>query len=153
MNKKAISLLAIVGTLVCAVAALAFAPSKDADTLKALDAEWSKAAVAHNADKVASYYADDAVAYPPDMPAAVGKTAARKIWGEVLADKTSSLSWKTTTAAVDGNLGYTAGTYEDSSKGKDGKMVTTKGKYVCIWHKGADGKWKAIHDIWNSDSK
>jgi ketosteroid isomerase-like protein len=27
------------------------------------------------------------------------------------------------------------------------------GKYVCIWAKQADGTWKAIHDIWNTDSK
>ena len=39
----------------------------------------------------------------------------------------------------------------DSSKGSDGKTVAKTGKYVCVWKKEADGKWKAIRDIWNYD--
>ena len=34
-----------------------------------------------------------------------------------------------------------------------GKVVTEKGKYVCIRKKRQDASWKAIHDAWNSDSK
>jgi ketosteroid isomerase-like protein len=55
--------------------------------------------------------------------------------------------------AKSGDLGFTTGTYEDSFKGTDGKMVSEKGKYVCMWKKQKDGTWKAIHDIWNSDAK
>ena len=153
MNKKVFSSLAALGVMSCAIAAFAFSPNKDADALKVLDAEWSKAAATRNADKVASFYADDAVAYPPNEPVAVGKVAARKAWAGIFADPASKISWKSNTAGADGNLGYTAGTYEASGKGPDGKVTAEKGKYVCVWHKGADGKWKAIHDIWNSDSK
>jgi ketosteroid isomerase-like protein len=32
-----------------------------------------------------------------------------------------------------------------------GKPVTTKGKYVVVWKKQADGKWKVIEDIDNPD--
>jgi ketosteroid isomerase-like protein len=55
--------------------------------------------------------------------------------------------------STSGDLGFTAGTYEDSFKGPDGKLVNEKGKYVCTWRKEKDGTWKAIHDIWNTDSK
>jgi ketosteroid isomerase-like protein len=55
--------------------------------------------------------------------------------------------------AKSGDLGYTAGTYEDSFKGPDGKQVNEKGKYVAAWKKQKDGTWKAIHDIWNADAK
>jgi len=68
-------------------------------------------------------------------------------------DPTYELSWKTTHADVAGALGYTAGTYEDSFKGPDGKAVVGKGKYVCVWRKQSDGTWKAVHDLWNTDSK
>ena len=27
------------------------------------------------------------------------------------------------------------------------------GEYITVWRKGADDTWKAIHDIWNSDTK
>jgi len=124
-----------------------------AKELIALDAEWSKAAVARNVDRVASFYADDAVAYPPNEPAAVGQAAARKVWAAALNTPGYQVSWKTVSAGVDGNTGFTAGTYQETSRGPDGKAVTGHGKYLCVWRKGADGKWKAIHDMWNSDSK
>jgi ketosteroid isomerase-like protein len=126
-----------------------------AKTLTQLDEDWSKAAATKNADTVASYYATDAIAYPTNEPVAVGQPAAKKIWASYFADSTFSISWKTDHAGVSqsGDLGFTAGTYVDSFRGRDGTLVTEHGKYVCTWAKQADGTWKAIHDIWNTDSK
>jgi ketosteroid isomerase-like protein len=133
--------------------AVAGADDAKAKELIALDADWSKAAVAKNVDRMVSFYADDAVAYPPNEPAAVGRVAVRKVWATALNTPGYQVSWKTTSAGVDGNTGFTAGTYQESVKGADGKTVTGKGKYLCVWRKGADGKWRAVHDMWNSDSK
>ncbi len=126
-----------------------------AKALTRLDDDWSKAAATRDAEKVASFYADDAIAYPPNEPVSVGRAAAKKVWAAYFADKTFKISWKTVHAgaARSGELGFTAGTYEDSFQGPDGKLVTEKGKYVCTWKKQKDGSWKAIHDIWNTDSK
>ena len=134
---------------------LAFGATDDANVkvLVALDAEWSKAAGTRNVDRVAAFYADDAVAYPPNEAVSVGRAEARQVWARYFADPTYQISWKTTAAGVEKALGWTAGTYEDSVKGPDGKSVVTTGKYVCVWRKGADGKWKAILDIWNYDTK
>ncbi len=125
----------------------------EADALARLDDSWSDAATARDADRVASYYAEDAVAYPPNEPAATGRDAARALWAGMLADPTLSISWKTAHAGVTGDLGYTAGTYELSFQGEDGRTVEDRGKYLCVWKKQADGSWKAIHDMWNSDLK
>lgn len=126
----------------------------EAKTLARLDEEWSKAAAMKDVERVASYYSEDAVAYPPREPIAVGKAAARKVWASYFALPGFSISWKTTHAEVtrSRDLGFTSGTYQASSKGSDGQLVTEKGKYVCIWKKQANGSWKAIHDIWNTDS-
>ena len=134
---------------------LAADPDTMAKALAHLDDEWSKAAVAKDVDRVASFYAVNAIAYPPNEPMAIGRTAAKKVWASYFADPTFSISWKTLHSGVStsGDLGFTAGTYEDSFKGPDGKLVKEKGKYVCTWRKEKDGTWKAIHDIWNSDSK
>ena len=129
------------------------AEAQNAKALIALDNDWSNAAVAKNVDRVASFYAADAVVYPPNEPIAVGRAAARKVWARYFADPTYQVSWKTTSAGVENNTGWTAGTYQDSWKGSDGKTIVGKGKYLCVWRKGADGKWKAIHDMWNSDTK
>jgi len=126
-----------------------------AKALAKLDDDWSKAAASRDAERVASFYADDAVAYPPNEPVATGRAAAKKVWAAYFADPTFTISWKTTYAEVSksGELGFTAGTYEDSFKGPDGKVVNEKGKYLCTWMKQKDGTRKAVHDMWNSDAK
>jgi ketosteroid isomerase-like protein len=153
-----------VSVLIAAVAFAALAPAApalaagigvNAKVLAKLDDDWSKAAATREAERVASFYDEDAIAYPPNEPMTIGRAAAKKVWAAYFADPSFSISWKTLHAGVakSGDLGFTTGTYEDSYKGPDGKLVTEKGKYVCIWKKQADGSWKAIHDTWNSDSK
>ena len=140
-----------------AVARVCFAAAEDKNVreLIAVDEDWSKAAVAKDVDRVASFYAEDAIVYPPQEPIAIGRPAAKKVWAAYFADKTFTISWKTAHAEVakSGDLGYTAGTYEASFKGPDGKQVSEKGKYVSTWRKQKGGTWKAIHDIWNADAK
>jgi uncharacterized protein (TIGR02246 family) len=135
--------------------ALAANMDANAKALAKLDDDWSKAAATRDVDRVASFYAEDAIAYPPQEPVAIGRPAAKKVWAAYFADKTFTISWKTVHAEVakSGDLGYTTGTYEASFKGPDGKQVSEKGKYVCTWRKQKDGTWKAIHDIWNADAK
>lgn len=127
----------------------------EAKALAALDDPWSNAAAFRDAMKVAAFYAEDATAYPPNDPLAVGRAAAQKTWAEYFKDPSFTIRWKTTRAevAASGEMGYTAGTYEVGFKGTDGKPGGEKGKYVCIWKKQKDGSWKASQDIWNSDSK
>ena len=149
-------LIVICGTaLLFAAACAPKAPADDTDaqTLTQLDDAWSKDAGTKNTEKVASYYATDAVAYPPNAPVAIGRDAAQKVWADYFAAPSFAISWKTTHAGSSGNLGFTTGTYEDSFTAPDGKTVHETGKYVCIWKKQADGSWKAIHDTWNADAK
>lgn len=152
MKRMAMTLaLVVVG---CGVAAglIGAGGDDEAKALIKLDDDWSKAAATRDADKVAAFYAENANAYPPNEPLAVGRAAAKKVWAAYLSEPSFRISWKTTHAEVSGDLGYTVGTYEDSFKGPDGKLVQEKGKYLCVWKK-QKGEWKAIQDMWNSDSK
>jgi len=144
----------------CAFAVLVSVPlalsahiEANAKELAKLDEDWSKAAVARDAERVASYYAEDAIVYPPNEPAAVGRSTAKKVWATYFSDSSFAISWKPVHAEVEGELGYTSGTFDNSFKGPDGKTAQVKGKYVCVWRKQKDGGWKVIHDIWNADSK
>ncbi len=124
-----------------------------AKAITKLDDDWSAAAVARDVERVASFYADDAIAYPPNEPVALGKNAARAVWARFFEIPSFEISWKTTHAQVTGDLGFTSGTYTDSFKGDDGALVKEQGKYLCVWKRQADGSWKAIHDMWNTDAK
>ena len=155
-----IFVLAAVGTITVLfpampAAAIAADDGDAAKTLTKLDDDWSKAAGKKDAALVASFYAEDAIAYPPNEPVCVGRAAAQKVWEAYFAEKTFTISWKTLHAEVakSGELGFTSGTYEDSFTGPDGKVVHEKGKYLCVWRKQKDGSWKATHDMWNADAK
>lgn len=139
----------------CAPAPVPVDTAALAAQLTQLDDAWSAAAATRNADSVASFYATDAVAYPPNMPVAVGRAAARDVWAGGFADSTYTISWTTTAArvAASGDMGFTAGTYQESYRGADGTPVTATGKYLCVWAKQADGSWKATNDMWNADAK
>jgi ketosteroid isomerase-like protein len=159
-----VSVLAVAGALAVVCTILASDQSAlaaddldaNAKALAKLDDEWSKAAATKDARIVASFYAENCVAYPPNEPAAVGLAAAEKVWSAYFADPAFvSISWKTvyTEVAKSGDLGFTAGAYEVAFNGPDGKPGIEKGKYLCTWSKQKDGAWKAVHDMWNADSK
>ena len=44
-----------------------------------------------------------------------------------------------------------SGNYEFKETDAGGKPITDKGKYLEIWKKHADGSWKCVADMFNSD--
>ena len=50
-----------------------------------------------------------------------------------------------------GDLAVEYGTFATTVKDKKGKPSAVNEKYIVAWKKQADGKWKAIGDIWNGD--
>ena len=128
--------------------------SPAAKTLVKLDDEWSASAAKRDVNLLVAFYAEDAMVYPPGDKLAVGRAAARTVWAGI-ADPNYSLSWKASNAGVSasGEMGFTSGTFVENIKGTDGKTTTATGKFLCVWKKQKDGKWKAIHDMWNYDGK
>jgi ketosteroid isomerase-like protein len=122
-----------------------------ADTLRQLEADFMKAAAEKGAEGYMSYYAEDAVEVPNGEDAIQGKANIAKTMG-FLDDKKNQLVWAPVGADISasGDLGYTWGTYEFRSQGKDGKPVVEHGKYTSIWKKQKDGNWKVVLDMGNA---
>jgi len=53
--------------------------------------------------------------------------------------------------AQSGDLAFSSGAYEVTLNDPTGKPVNDRGKFLEVWKKQADGKWKCTMDIWNSD--
>jgi len=121
--------------------------------LRDLDAQWSAAAGAKSLEKTVSFYSADAIVMPPNAPAATSSEAIRKGWQDLLASPGLVISWKTTKVEVakSGDLACLSGTYELTMNDASGKPINDHGKYVEVWEKQSDGKWKCGTDIWNSD--
>jgi ketosteroid isomerase-like protein len=155
MNKKLFGLasltLLVSSFLLCAASAADTKAIEQA--LRDLDAQWSAAAGAKNLDKTISFYSQDAIVLPTNAPAATTKDAIRNTWKDLLASPGLAISWKTTKVEVarSGDIAYTTGTYELTMNDASVKPINDRGKYVEVWKKQTDGKWKVVADIWNSD--
>jgi len=126
--------------------------SADEATIRNLDAQWSKAAGAHDLDGIVSYYSDDAVLLPPNAPAAASKEAIRASWVP-LAEQGVSISWQALKVEVSRSrdLAYSTGTYALAMQDPQGKLIADTGKFMEVWKRQADGNWKAVADTYNSD--
>jgi uncharacterized protein (TIGR02246 family) len=124
----------------------------DEATIRALDAQWSKTAAAHDLEGTVAYYSDDATLLPPNAPMATDKQAIRASWAGLLAPDVA-VSWQVSKVEVSrsGDMAYLVGTYLVTVKDAQGKPVTDHGKLLEVWKKQSDGTWKAVADTYNSD--
>ncbi len=122
--------------------------------IRTADAEWLKAVQAKNLDRTVSFYTEDASLFPVAGPIATGKDAIRTEWSHIFAIPGLRSSWQITKVEVSrgGDLAYVQGTYEASFDDAEGHPVTERGKSVQVWKKQADGAWKAVVDIYNTDA-
>jgi ketosteroid isomerase-like protein len=148
MTKKLLLPFTAAALLLASACTSTSAPDTKAEetTLRDLDVQWSKAAASHDLNATVSYYSDDASVLPPNAPVATTKEAIRAAWGPLVAPDVTT-SWQATKFEVahGGDMAYAIGTYKIEMKPPD------TGKFVEVWKKQADGKWKCVADIFNSD--
>ena len=125
----------------------------DEQAIRERDMAWSKVGAAKDLEGVLAFFTDEASELPPNAPIATGKEARRKAWSEYFATPGFAFNWQPTKVEVSrgGDLGYSMGTYELTTHDPTGKPVTDRGKYVTVWKKQADGTWKVVADIFNSN--
>ncbi len=90
---------------------------------------------------------------PPNAHIATDKKSIRESWAGLLGPHTA-VSWKWTKVEVaqSGELGYIYGSYKLTigAFGGSGPLNDT-GKFLEVWKKQPNGKWKCIVDTYNSD--
>jgi ketosteroid isomerase-like protein len=110
---------------------------------------WLKTIGAGQLDATVSYYGDGALLLPPNAPIARTKGEIRQTWMQIFAPVPAGATFSSQTTNVEvarsGELAYTTGTYAFANPAID------RGKFVDVWKKQADGSWKAVIDIINSD--
>lgn len=124
------------------------------ESLRTADTALQQAIAAKDLDRTVSFYAPDASLLPVAEPLVTGTDAIRKEWAHIFSipgfKNTSALT--KSEVASGGDFGYTQGTYETQLETKDGKIATERGKFVSVWKKQADGSWKIVADIYNTDA-
>jgi uncharacterized protein (TIGR02246 family) len=126
----------------------------DVKAITDLEAQWNKDYAAKDGDKLAGYYANDAILVVPGTPSVSGKDAIVEDLKHMLADPALSLTFQPTRVDVakSGDLAYTLGKYQLTVTDEaTHKVINDHGSYVTAYRKQPDGSWKAESDIATSE--
>lgn len=122
----------------------------DRDELMVVDREFSAFSKQNGYHSAFLEFADSgAVLLRPGSMPYEGRSSLQKLFAG-RSDSSITLIWVPEFAAISGSgdLGYTYGTYTARLK-NDTIKGESKGTYVTIWKKQADGKWKYVLDTGN----
>lgn len=126
----------------------------DEHAIRDTEKQWNQDFASKDIDKLALYYAEDAVLMGPGMAPSVGRESVRSTLKQMVADP--ALSLKFAAAKIDvaesGELAYSRGAYVMTmTDPQTKKVIHDRGSYVTAYRKGADGKWRAVADIASSE--
>jgi ketosteroid isomerase-like protein len=130
------------------VAATEKKSAEGAALLLQLEAEFAADVAQHGHDAYVAHFAEDGVELVDGGGISTKDAMSKQApWPEG-----TSLAWTPVKAdmAASGDLGYTYGNYVFTARDKEGKLVSSYGKYTSIWKKQKEGRWKVVVDVGNS---
>jgi uncharacterized protein (TIGR02246 family) len=154
MKKRVVLALCIVvglGLSIGCQAPQAPAGLSDADraAIRQSGENYAKSVNAQDSKGAAALYADDAIVLVPNHAAVEGR-AAIQAWMET-PPPVSNFQMQSLETEGQGDLAYDRGTYSVTMTPAGAGPIEDHGKYLTIFRKQADGSWKVVRDIWNSD--
>jgi len=129
--------------------------ANDAAARAAIDASIARFAAALTKSDTAgmmSVYSDDAVIMMSGAKMTQGRAANAQMFAGMFAGiSIPQAKFTTTDVLTSGDYAIETGTYAFTIQPKKGKAMADVGKYLTVWKKQADGSYKIIRDIANSD--
>lgn len=123
----------------------------DAHEIRTANARWLQLIRDKDAAGIAELYAEDGVALPPNVKAAVGPQAVGQWWAGAMKTPNFALTFGTDQLvfSTSGDMALDRGWYRLSAQSPKGPVNDT-GKYIVVWRK-ISGEWKVAADIFNTD--
>jgi len=125
------------------------------EKIRQADIAWAKTGETKNLEAQMDLYSDDQIPMmmPPNAPMVKGKENIRAFFEPNYSRSDFSVTWnpEIVEIAESGEVGFVIGVYESRINDANGNPIKDKGKYIEIWKKQKDGKWKCTADIFNSD--
>jgi ketosteroid isomerase-like protein len=148
MPRTCLSVAALAAVAALTACASGADPGRYVEALLAADNEFAARSRAQGAaDAFHAFLADDAIELPRQGEAVTGRAAI--VDGLRALDDGWVLDWTPmhAEASADGTLGWTWGRYELYRA--DSPDAKATGKYLNVWRRGADGRWRVAADIGN----
>ncbi|HEU5323764.1 MAG TPA: DUF4440 domain-containing protein, partial [Methylomirabilota bacterium] len=120
--------------------------------LRRLDVEFVRLVNAGDASGAAgAFYAEDAVLMPPNRPVVEGRAKIRTYLQSLIDGGLQHLTLEPVDTEVSGELAYTRARYALALAPPDAPTVHDVGKSLVVYRRQAEGGWRAVADIFNSD--
>ena len=125
--------------------------SSDPDSIAIIQAStaFSRAYERGDTPALLAIYTSDAVIFPDQSEALTGRESLERYWTPRPGNRVLHHQLTTASLTIHGIYAHDWGTFEVSGE-RDGKpWGPSRGKYVVIWRKDPDGRWRMQLDIWN----
>lgn len=132
-----------------ALAACAHAPAAGpgaAAEVTALDAAWARTVAGGDRDGFRALVAQDALFAGRRLLR--GREEVWAAWSAFFAEGGPRISWAPAAAGAAGSddLAWTTGSFRLERRGENGATVTSEGRYLTVWSRGAGGAWRVVLD-------
>lgn len=116
----------------------------------AQEEQWNRAFAERDAEALAGFFADDAAMANPGEQLVRGKQSIREAVEAFAEDPNLNVSFRANRVqvATSGDLAYSRGQYMlTSTDPGTNQPESSRGYYLTVWQKQADGSWKAVEDF------
>ncbi len=120
------------------------------DTLASLAQQFSQAYMEGDVQAMTALYTDDAVLFPGNSEYIRGKEAIARYWTLPEGRRITHHKLIPVEVEVSGAMASDFGHYEISGENDGAAWGPVNGKYVVVWKRGEDGRWRMHLDMWNS---
>lgn len=110
---------------------------------------FSAAYVRGDPEAMAASYTDDAVIFPDRRAAISGRPAIQEYWTLPENRRITLHQIVPDRVVIHGDVAYDHGRFTISGTTDGVPWGPSWGKYVVVWRRGADGKWRMQLDMWN----
>ena len=120
------------------------------DTIQSREDEWSAAYNANSKDGLGAFYEEGAVLIPPGSPPINGRTAIAEFLSTLFPQLKDLKLVTDEVRSLGPDHAVEIGHSEYSAIGEDGSRSPGIDDYQVVWHRGDDGVWRYITDMFNS---
>jgi uncharacterized protein (TIGR02246 family) len=148
MNKIKSSMLAIL-LLTGGFATNATAEKSLQAIIQERENEWSAAYNANDAERLGAFYEVDAILVPPGSQPVLGRALITETLSGLFPVLTNLTLTVEEVRALGDSYAVEIGRSTFQAVGEDGSLTPGSDNYQVVWHKGQDGIWRYVTDMFN----
>ena len=140
----------IVGLCLGCGVGLVFAQESLKETIQDRENQWAAAYNAHDVEQLVQIYEADAVLIPPGQRPVSGRAAIGEAFLALFPIITDLSLVADEVRALGDNYAVEIGHSVYQAVAADGSLQPTSDDYQVVWHKGQDGVWRYVTDMFNA---